>query len=133
MSRKPKTAKVARTRAGNQWTEAQFWQFIRAGLRKLSVKWPPANNVMKQARRPYIGENKRMKWEYQCNTCKNWFPQKKVLRDHITPCGSCRSYQEVAQFVEKLLVEENGYQILCEKCHQIKTNQENTLARTING
>lgn len=133
MTRKPKTNRVERTRAGKQWTEAQFWQFIRSGLRKLSVRWPPANEALKKSRRQYIGENKRMKWEYQCNICKQWYPQRQVLKDHIIPCGSCRSYQEVASFVKNLLVEIDGYQIVCEQCHQIKTNQENATVRIIKG
>lgn len=63
MARKPKTNRIERTRAGNEWSECGFWGFVRSGLRQMSRRWPPlARQAINAARRKYDGENKRQKW-----------------------------------------------------------------------
>jgi hypothetical protein len=118
MGRKPKTTRVPRTRASNEWTEAQFWAFLRSHLRAMSMFWPPAHEVLKKGRRPYKGPDKRRKWEYQCENCQQWFPEKQIERDHIVPCGSLKCYEDIPGFVERLLCEVDGYRLLCKKCNQ---------------
>lgn len=103
-------------------TEAQFWGFIRSNLRLASRKWAPRRIALEVARRPSQSENKKLKWEFQCSKCRNWFPQKNVEVDHVVPTGSLRSYEDVAGFVERLFCEVNGLVVLCEQCHRTKTN-----------
>jgi hypothetical protein len=80
---------------------------------------------MKRSRRPSQSENKRLKWEYQCAACLEWFAGKDVRRDHIEPCGSLRSMDELAGWLERLTPEDPAaYQVMCEDCHQEKTNKE---------
>jgi hypothetical protein len=77
-----------------------------------------------EAKRPYKGKNKRQKWEYQCNKCKKWFPDKLIQIDHVIPVGSLRCDEDLVGFLQKLTPEE-GFQMLCkDKCHQEKTNYE---------
>jgi 5-methylcytosine-specific restriction endonuclease McrA len=115
--------RVARTRAGGEWTEAQFWSFLRSNLRLASRKWPPlARHALLGCRRPSESGNKKLKWEYQCAECKGWFPRNKVEVDHIVPAGSLRSLDDIAGFVERLFVENEGLVVLCERCHRIKTS-----------
>jgi hypothetical protein len=131
--RKPKTNRVARTRAGGEWTEAQFWAFIRSGLRKLSQKWPPiVRHAFNSCRRPSQSKNKRLKWEHQCDECKNWFPRKEVQADHIEPCGSLKSFDDIPRFVERLLCELSGIRVLCVSCHKAKTQLERTEKDNLN-
>lgn len=123
--RKPKTNRVPRTRAGGEWTEAQFWAFIRSGLRSLSRKWPPiVRHAFNACRRPSQSENKRLKWEFQCNECQGWFPRKEVQADHIVPCGALKSFEDIPGFVERLLCNEDGIRVLCVTCHNAKTQSE---------
>ena len=113
--------KVERTRAGKEWTEARYWSFIRSGLRQMSRRYPPiARQVMIANRRPNESENKRLKWEYLCAGCGWWFPNSEVNLDHIVPCGSLKSYADVAGFVERLFCEPDGLQVLCTNCHKKK-------------
>lgn len=123
--RRPKTNRVERTRASGEWSEAQFWSFIRSGLRQLSRRWPPlVRHVYLQSRRDYRGDNKRQKHEYQCSACGDWFMRKNIQADHIAECGSLKSFADLPGFVERLLCEVEGLRLLCETCHQERTNEE---------
>jgi hypothetical protein len=124
MGRKPKTNRVPRTRAGGEWTEAAFWQFIRSGLRKLSQRWPPMHKAVESRKRPNQSSNKKFKWEYQCDRCQQWFYLKQVERDHIIPCGSLTSFDDIGPFVERMLCEIDGWGVLCVKCHRKRTNEK---------
>lgn len=111
--------------AGGRYTESQFWGFIRSALRQKSRRWPPVYQALADARRPSENtNNKRLKWEYICASCKQWKPQKEVAVDHITPAGSLKSYDDLPGFVRRLFCEIDGLQVLCDECHSIKTLQE---------
>ena len=120
-SRAGKTDRVPKTRAGGKWTEAAFWGFLRSGLRQMSRRWPPLVELVNAVRRPSQSANKRQKWEYQCAECRGWFPRKGVEVDHVEPCGSLRSLQDIAGFVERLFCEPEGLRVLCEGCHAART------------
>ena len=124
-TRAPKTSLVPRTRAGGEWTEAAFWGWLRSGLRQMSRRWPPlVRQAINAVRRPSQSGNKRLKWEYQCEECHGWFPRKSVEVDHKEPCGSLRSLQDIAGFVERLFCEPDGLRVLCEGCHQESHQRE---------
>lgn len=113
---------ISKHRSGNEWSEARFWQFLRSGLRQMSRRWPPlARQAINAARRKYDGENKRQKWEYQCSTCKAWRNRKQVEVDHIVPCGSLKSLDDLPGFVERLFCEPEGLRVLCDACHALRT------------
>lgn len=117
-------SRVEKTRAGNTWSESKYFGFIRSGLRRMSSRWPVKYQVMEEARRPYRGPDKRTKWEYQCNHCKQWFKTKDVAVDHIVPCGSLKTFDDLPRFVETLFCEKENLQVLCSGCHNIKTQEE---------
>ena len=109
---------VPRTRAGGEWTEAEFWSFLRSGLREKSRRWPPlVRQVFDAVRRKNQSQNRRLKWEYQCRRCEEWFPRNQVEADHILACGSLRSFSDLEGFAERLFVEVDGLQVLCGDCH----------------
>ena len=122
MKRRVARVDVPRPRAGGQWTEARYWSFIRSNLRLMFRKWPARSQALVSARRPYTGPNVRQKWEYRCADCNGWHMGKAVEVDHIHPCGTLRSFADVAVFVERLLCERDGFRVLCKPCHQKRTN-----------
>lgn len=122
--RKPRVSKVPKVRNASTMTEAQFWAWIRFALRQKSRWWKPIGIVRVKARRPYKGPLKSQKWEYQCNKCKKWFIAKDTNVDHITPAGSLNCAEDLPGFVERLFTEEEGLQLLCTNCHDIKTENE---------
>lgn len=120
----PRKSRVPKTRNAGTMTESAFWSFIRSALRQKSRWWKPITECKQKARRPYKGPNKRQKYEYQCNQCKNWFPEKKINVDHIVQAGSLNSAADLPGFVERLFCEQEGLQVLCEVCHDKKTKAE---------
>lgn len=111
-------------RASGTMTESAFWSFIRSALRQKSRWWKPIQMVKLKARRKYTGPNKRQKYEYKCNKCKKWFPDKQVNVDHILPVGTLKKLEDLLQFVERLFCEEENLQVLCSTCHDQKTSKE---------
>lgn len=119
-----KKKKVNKPRNSGTMTESAFWSFIRSALRQKSRFWKPITQCKIKSRRPYKGPNKRQKFEYQCNECKQWFPDKKVNVDHITPAGTLKCANDLPGFVERLFCEIDNLQVLCQSCHDSKTKNE---------
>jgi len=119
-----KGQRVARTRNNATQTESMFWGMIRAALRDKSRWWKPIAQCRINARRKYTGTGKRQRYEYQCNICKKWFPDKKTSVDHIIPVGTLTCTKDLPGFVDRLFVEVEGLQLLCDNCHSIKTQTE---------
>lgn len=117
-------SRVPKTRNNGTMTEADFWGWVRSALRKRSQVWKPVQEAKKNVRRPYVGENTRQKFEYQCNHCKLWFPEKQINVDHIVEAGSLTKSSDLPGFVERLFCEVDGLQVLCESCHHIKTQEK---------
>lgn len=105
------------------WTTGKYWSFVRGHLRRMFMRWPPKYDVLKDAKRDAIGKG-RLKFEYQCKECEEWYPQKEVDVDHIVPAGSLLKYEDLPQFVERLLPPKEGLQVLCKTCHKEKTKRE---------
>jgi 5-methylcytosine-specific restriction endonuclease McrA len=116
--------KKARTRNNGTMTESAFWGMIRSALRQKSRWWKPILECKKKSKRAYKGTNKRQKFEYHCNICKKWFPEKQIQVDHIIPAGSLQCSSDLPGFVDRLFVEVDGLQTICEKCHLIKTKKD---------
>lgn len=113
-----------KTRNAGTMTESAFWSFIRSTLRQKSRWWKPITQCKLESRRPYKGPLKRQKFEYQCNSCKKWFPEKKINVDHIIGAGSLNCGADLPGFVERLFCEQDNLQVLCEVCHNEKTQLE---------
>jgi len=111
--------------AGTMSTSA-FWSFIRSTLRQKSRWWRPISITKMKNRRAYSGPNKRQKFEYQCNLCREWFSDKEVNVDHIIPVGALNNGDDLKGFVLRLFCETENLQILCSVCHNKKTFLEKT-------
>jgi 5-methylcytosine-specific restriction endonuclease McrA len=122
--RKPRANAAPKTRNNGTLTESAFWSFIRSGLRQKSRWWKPITQCKLNAKRAYKGVNKRQKFEYQCNDCKNWFADKNINVDHIQPAGSLNCANDLPGFVERLFCEVDNLQVLCSGCHNVKTQNE---------
>ena len=116
--------KIKKYRNSGTMTENAFWQLIRSALRQKSRWWKPVAEAKLLARRTYRGANKRQRYEYLCNNCRKWFPDKETDVDHIIPAGSLRCAADLPGFVERLFCEVDGLQVLCVDCHDTKTAKE---------
>jgi Pyruvate/2-oxoacid:ferredoxin oxidoreductase delta subunit len=131
VEKKVKKAVVKKTRvlkekprAGGTMTESAFWSFIRSALRQKSRWWAPITQVKLAARRPYTGPNKRQKFEYMCKECEAYFPEKDINVDHMIPAGALNNGADLEGFVNRLFCEGEHLQVLCETCHNVKTQLE---------
>jgi 5-methylcytosine-specific restriction endonuclease McrA len=119
-----RAARIPKTRNSGTMTESAFWSFIRSALRQKSRWWKPITECKMKARRPYKGPNKRQKFEYLCNSCNRWFPEKQINVDHIVGAGSLNCGQDLPGFVDRLFCEQDNLQVLCTTCHDHKTKLE---------
>ncbi len=126
MAKKKPTKRISvpRTRNAGTLTESEYFGKIRSALRKAFQYWRPMQMALEKASRPNQSANKKLKKEYTCAECKDWFPRTEVHIDHIIEAGSLRSLDEIKGFIERLTIEDvDGFQILCKPCHLTKTKE----------
>lgn len=128
LKKKPvKNPKVPRTRAAGTMTEAQYWGKVRSALRNTFSRWKPAQLALKMAENgkrinPKTGREKKV---YRCAFCLQSDFVELMQIDHIERCGSLKSPEDIAPFLERLTCEDvSKFQVLHKECHQIKTNKE---------
>lgn len=130
MSKAIKKPRAVKTRNAFTMTESEFFSKIRSILRSGFRYWKPMQITLEKASRPSQSSNKRLKKEYICISCSKWFKRADVQIDHIEECGSLKSYDDIAPFIQRLTKEDvNAYQILCKPCHKIKT--QNYLKKNV--
>lgn len=113
------------TRCSGTMTEAAYLAWIRSALRSKSLRWPPRNEALQAARRPYKGTNKLQKWEFKCAICKDYFKAKEVCVDHYPkPAGSILSVADIGEFANNLYCEVDNLRVLCVPCHKVHTLAE---------
>jgi hypothetical protein len=91
--------------------------FIRSNLRLASRKWGPIQQAKANARKPYVGDNKRQKWTYLCDACGEWFKGSETAVHHKHPCGTLKDWCDIEMFARNLFVEADGFRVLCTECH----------------
>lgn len=90
-----------------------------AGFRRLFMYyWPAKKDLIKWNRIKKDGV-----FKLQCAKCLEWFREKDIQVDHITPVGKQPDLnsKSVSEYVGKLFINIDGLQILCRDCHFEKT------------
>ena len=122
--------KVIKTRNAGTMTESQYHQKLRYTLRKAFRWWKPMQMALKAVSRPSQSKNKRLKFEYQCAKCKKWFPRTHVEIDHVIPCGSLKTLEDIPGFIQRMTPESpDAFQVLCKKDHLKKTKEEQVKSK----
>lgn len=117
---------------GGDWTPARYRSFVRGGLRSISMRWPPKNEVKKAAR--------ISRGVYECSGYKRTshnvtasLPPKpgnkrrinNAVVDHISPViDPSVGFVSWDSLIENLFCEEEDLQVLCHECHKAKTADE---------
>lgn len=127
--RRKGTARTAPCPQHPEWSMARYRTFVRSALRQAWSKWPPKFEALKRARRPSQSDNKRLKYEFQCAHCQQWHRGDEVSVDHIIPWGDPWSMTFEAA-LRALLVSAEELQVLCDPCHDIKTQSEKNQCPT---
>jgi 5-methylcytosine-specific restriction endonuclease McrA len=122
--------KKEKVRNANTLSESEYFSKIRSALRKAFTYWKPAQIALKKASRPNQSDNKRLKFEFQCAECKNWFKRDDVHIDHIIECGSLKGYDDIVPFIMRLTTENvEDFQVLCKHHHLEKTKKQRLNAK----
>ena len=101
-----------------------FPNWLRSGLRRMSMRWPPINAARKNAR---VARGKYLCAGYG-ETGEHIVPRSvngkvAIFVDHIEPVGSFTDWDT---YVRKLFCSEDNLQLLCKECHNRKTKNENS-------
>jgi 5-methylcytosine-specific restriction endonuclease McrA len=125
MPKKTVKPRVERTRCSGTKTEAGMVSWVLSYLRKMTLRWKPRFDRLNDGRekRP-LGTNGREVWANTCEKCKKWYKTSDLAMDHIVPIGGLKSLDEAGRWLKMALVEIDGYQRLCKKCHDKKTADE---------
>jgi ribosomal protein L44E len=116
----------------NQWTQARFNSFVKGALRAASQRWPPKYSVLTKAFTSRK-ENKatgRLAKHFECNKCKQEFPQKEVEVNHISPIVPVTGFDSWDKVIERLFCEEEGLEVVCKPCHKSITKEENIIRKS---
>lgn len=107
---------------------------MRSFLRRCWQRWPERQAAKEAAKFCYkegmlIGNapvKKGTKYVYKCAECIYYFVwrKKEVVIDHIVPCGTFLCDDDYKTFIPGLFCDRSNLQVLCCKCHKIKTDKE---------
>jgi 5-methylcytosine-specific restriction endonuclease McrA len=121
-----------RTRNSGKWTDAQFKSFIKGNLRRITSRWGPTGETLKEAR--------TRRGFYLCNGCKEEVPAstrdekgkrvKNIHIDHINPIiDPAVGWVSWDETIDRMFSEKDNLQALCYSCHKIKTDAEKAIAK----
>jgi len=108
-------------------------------IRRLSYRWPPRSEALDAARRiarefearpgvPPKSVSRRIRLFFACATCGRIYPRRGVSVDHIDPVvDPKRGWAGWDSYLERLFCEADGFQILCNDCHDKKTERERNV------
>lgn len=104
---------------------------IRGALRRVFSRSPVIREVMFKVRRlvpKYNKDGSRAKKDsvqYLCNVCQHWTGSTLVAVDHIIPVVSVdEGFVDFDTFIDRLFCDASNLQVICDTCHQKKTNAE---------
>jgi hypothetical protein len=111
-------------------SESAFHSFVKSILRKASMRWGPLNRVKAKARVE--------RGFYKCAACAAIVPAtaittlkngkvkrvKNVAIDHIAPVVPLTGFDSWDGVIDRLFCDEEGLQLLCRDCHEIKCQEE---------
>src|ERR1700676_4282253 len=99
-------------------------KYIFASLRRI-FRWNPE-------RKKVLKEAERDNGKYACTSCSKQYPRKGVAVDHVSPVVEVsKGFQGWDIYIRRLFCKAGGLQILCKKCHKVKSQQENKERRRI--
>lgn len=99
--------------------------FIINALRRATYRWPPRGDALKTSR--------KQRGLYQCASCEEFFKNKEICLDHITPVVDPKTgFTTWDDYIEKMFPEKEGFQVLCRRCHDVKTGLEDEMRKHYN-
>ncbi len=112
--------------------DSKFFKLIQRDLKRRFLRYPERYEAIKRSRVKAPGINKRgkefMKTHFKCQKCGFLIPDQKELSvDHIDPVvprGRTQDDMTLVEYVDRLFCSTDNLQVLCKKCHDSKTKEE---------
>jgi 5-methylcytosine-specific restriction endonuclease McrA len=100
--------------------EKKLKRFLIPVLRRATYRWKDREEAKKAARVE--------RGLYKCAGCSELFGPNDVVIDHIDPVVSIEEgFIDWNAYVTRMFPEQDGFQILCNPCHDLKTSLEDNL------
>lgn len=94
--------------------------WLTRNLRRCSYRWVPRNEALKSARIE--------RGLYKCAMCSGEFRKEDIKLDHIQPVVNIKTgFTTWDEYILRMFCNKDGYQCLCEACHDSKTAIEDEL------
>lgn len=101
--------------------------WITSSLRRMSYRWAPRNLALKAARVE--------RGLYKCAHCEELFKNGEFALDHIVPMVPHTGFPmhpvtkgpDWTIIIDRLFCDVDGFQVLCNSCHDIKTSIEDNI------
>ena len=115
-----------------EWTPARKHAFIVSVLRAGTRRWPPKYQTLAEAKTKKKTNvlSGRMAQHYRCAQCRKDFALSAVEVDHIRPVVSSEGFTTWDDYIERMFVGKEGFQVLCVACHRAKTLNEQISKRS---
>lgn len=95
-------------------------RFLVPVLRRATYRWKDRGDAFKAARVD--------RGQYKCASCEGLFGPKEVAIDHISPVVSIgEGFTDWEEYIKRMFPEKEGFQVLCNPCHDVKTLMEDNL------
>ena len=113
-------------------TEADYWTWLRGGLRRLWSDYPLRKAWKKTQLRPVTDQERKDKIFHpstknvgQCVFCKNWMAGSKLECDHIIESEGCTDKATAEKFLWHCGGQTgDNFQLACKPCHKVKSFAE---------
>ncbi len=98
--------------------------FLKQKLRRISYQFPPRKEAIVKAR--------ISRGLYRCAKCEGEFRHGDFQLDHIVPVDNPHTgFTNWDDYISRLFVDVDGWQILCTGCHQAKTLYEQEIRKQV--
>lgn len=99
-------------------------------LRRLTLRYPPAFNLINEKKTVYYIKSKKGKdlkrVKFSCDKCNTPdLKRKEVELDHKVPVVGSIGFQDIGTFLERLFCDASNLWLICIPCHEAKTLEEN--------
>jgi len=96
----------------------RFQEWLQRELRRLHFRHQPRKDALADAR--------VKRGQYKCAHCGHIFGPKEIDIDHVEPVvNPATGFKGWDEYVNRLFVSKEGYQVLCKECHKQKSKEEN--------
>lgn len=108
------------------WSDAKYRSWIVSLLRKGTLRYPPRNEVLREARteKKINPSSGRLAQHYKCAECGGEFPMSMMVIDHIEPVVGKEGFTTWDNYISRMFCPKENLQALCDNCHLVKSNKE---------